>query len=91
MPQPTNNPTLLDKLFRRSTSPLVAKIHSHAIGVPLLVHPSHGERLIGAFLHGAIDTPPPLRAAATAAAGGHRSGEGRRPEYLGRPRAPADA
>lgn len=60
-----NNPTLLDRLFRRSANPLVAKIHAHAIGQSLLVHPAIGERMLGAFLTGAIDTPPPIRAAAT--------------------------
>lgn len=57
-----NNPTILDRLFRRGSNPFVAKVHAHAINVPLLVHPSIGQQMIGAFLHGAVDTPPPIRA-----------------------------
>lgn len=64
-----NSPTLLDRLFRRSSNPFVAKVHAHAIGQPLMVHPSMGEQLIGAFLSGAIDTPPELRTTAVDADG----------------------
>lgn len=53
-----NSLGLLTRLFKRSSSPLVAQVFTHAIGKPLLVHPSMGEALVGAYLHGAIEARP---------------------------------
>jgi len=57
----TSKPGLLARLFRRgSRHPVVSKLYSHAFGQPLLVHPTIGERLIGAYLDGAVDAPEEL-------------------------------
>lgn len=55
----SNKPTLLARLFGRSSSasPLVSTLYTHALGRPLLVHPSMGEQLIGAYLSGAVAGP----------------------------------
>ena len=64
MSQPMRNLSLLSRIFRRSDNATLAKVHAHAIGQPLLVHPALGEQLVGAFVHGAVDTPPTIRMAA---------------------------
>ena len=59
----TSKPGLLARIFRRgSRSPVVSKLYTHAFGQPLLVHPTMGERLIGAYLDGAVDAPEELSA-----------------------------
>jgi len=68
MSQPTRNLSILSRLFGRSNNSAVAKVHAHAFGHPLLVHPSIGEQLVGAYVSGAIDTPPAIRMAAGDAA-----------------------
>lgn len=52
-----NKPGLLARLFGRTQNSVVAKLYTHALGTPLLVHPAMGERLIGAYLEGAVDAP----------------------------------
>jgi len=68
MSQPTRNLSILSRLFGRSNNSAVAKVHAHAFGHPLLVHPSIGEQLVGAYVSGAIDTPPAIRMASGDAA-----------------------
>lgn len=50
---------LLNKLVKRGSGPLVTKVVSATINQPLMVHPSMGEQIIGAYLHGGIDARPP--------------------------------
>lgn len=50
----------LTRLFSRSQNPVIAALYTHAIGQPLLVEPSMGERLIAAYMEGGIEAPGPL-------------------------------
>lgn len=52
----------LTRLFRRSAMPnaVIAALHTHAIGRPLLVEPAMGQRLIGAWMEGSVDAPHPV-------------------------------
>lgn len=54
-----HNVSLLSRLFGRSRSAVVTQAFSHAIGQPLMVEPMMGQALIGAYLHGAVDSRPP--------------------------------
>jgi len=58
-----SKPGLLARMFgRRPQHSVVAKLYTHAFGQPLLVHPTMGERLIGAYLDGAVDAPEEMSA-----------------------------
>lgn len=59
----SNPMKLLARMFRRSESPVVASLFTHAIGRPLLVHPQIGEQLISAYMQGAVDAPDPIMGA----------------------------
>jgi ClpP class serine protease len=49
---------LLARIFGRAgKNPVVSQLYTHALGQPLMVHPAIGERLIGAYLSGAVDAP----------------------------------
>lgn len=52
-----NKPGLIARFFGRSQNTVVAKLYTHALGQPLLVHPTMGQALLGAYLDGAIDAP----------------------------------
>lgn len=53
-------PNILARLLGRgSASPVASMLYSSVIGQPLLVHPQMGERLIGGYLHGAVEARPP--------------------------------
>lgn len=47
-------------LGRGSSGAVLSALHSHAIGHALLIHGGMGEQLIGAYMSGAIDAPPPI-------------------------------
>lgn len=51
---------VLARLFGRAPNPAVSAIYQHAIGQPLLVHPTIGEKLIGGYLAGAVEAPGPV-------------------------------
>lgn len=51
-------PNLLARIFGRSNSPMISALFANAIGEPLMVHPEMGERIIGGYLHGAVDARP---------------------------------
>jgi signal peptide peptidase SppA len=54
---------LLARFFGRAGKhPVVSQLYTHALGQPLMVHPGIGERLIGAYLSGAVDVPGELSA-----------------------------
>ena len=69
MKLPTRNLSLLGRLFGRTDNSTIAKVHTYALGRPLLVHPGMGEQLVGAYMHGAVDTPPVVRMDVDAAPG----------------------
>lgn len=50
----SNKPSLLARIFGRSKHPVVASVATAALNQPLLVHPTMGEALIGAYLEGAV-------------------------------------
>lgn len=57
-------PGLLARIFGRSQNSVVSKLYTHALGQPLFIHPQIGERLIGAYMEGAIDAPESVAASA---------------------------
>jgi ClpP class serine protease len=52
----TNKPGLIARLFGRSQNSVVARLYSHGLDTPLCLHPRIGERLMGAYLDGAVET-----------------------------------
>jgi signal peptide peptidase SppA len=73
----------LMRLFGRSHNPVIAALYTHAIGKPLLVEPSMGERLIAAYMHGGVESPGPMVADSPASGVGIltiRGGLASRPE-----------
>lgn len=48
---------VLNRLFRGSgaNNPVIAALHTHAIGRPLMVHPEIGAQLIQAYMSGAVE------------------------------------
>ena len=55
----THKAGLIARLFGRSENSVVAKLYTHALGQPLLMHPQLGEQLLGAYLAGAVENTPP--------------------------------
>lgn len=55
-----NKPGLLARLFGRSRHPVVASLATSVLNQPLLVHPTLGEALVGAYLEGAVTSDDTL-------------------------------
>lgn len=55
-----NKPGLLARLFGRSRHPVVASLATSVLNQPLLVHPTLGEALVGAYLEGAVTSADTL-------------------------------
>jgi signal peptide peptidase SppA len=59
-----SKPGIIARLFGRSNNAVVAKLYSHGLNTPLVIHPAIGERLMGAYLEGAVDTHQTVSATA---------------------------